>query len=657
MPKSLVLGNGSVLVALDQRGQLRDFYYHYVGMDNHVGFGCIHRIGFLVDNNFSWLDDSSWDIKINYKKKALVSNIKAENKKLGILINFTDAVDWKKDAFIRKIKIKNLDEKEKNIKLFFHQQFKINGTSKRDTGYYDPIHNLIIHYEGRRVFAINAKIGDHYFDDYSIGNYGIEGKEGVWRDAEDGQLMKCAIEHGPVDSIISVSGKIIANSDIEANYWITVGRGFEETIKLSDHIKRHNPTGYIKATEKLWQNWINKNKLGKNDLDEEIINFYHTSLLVLRTHVGNTGEIIASCDSDMYQYGKDTYAYVWPRDAAYITMALDRAGYFNLSRNFFNFAQEAITSDGYFYHKYLCDRSVGSSWHPWIKDGKTRFAIQEDETAIVLIALKKHYESSLDLEYLASIYHSLIKKSADFLINYQDKKTGLPLPSYDLWEQDYATHIYTCATVYGGLIAAEELAELLGKNTDQKKYQKEAKKLKKTLIKYFYNPKTKFFNQSLDIENNKVKQIDRIDISSFYGIFLFGVLSPNDPLMTEAYRTIRTKLSDQTPIGGTARYEHDDFHRANQNAPANPWFITSFWKAQYEIACAQSLEDLKKIKPIFKWAINLSSPAGMMAEQILAITGEQISASPLAWSHAEYISLIHAYAEKYHELKKLTLKS
>ena len=38
-------------------------------------------------------------------------------------------------------------------------------------------------------------------------------------------------------------------------------------------------------------------------------------------------------------------------------------------------------------HKYRPDKSLGSSWHPWVRNGKPELPIQEDETALVIYAL------------------------------------------------------------------------------------------------------------------------------------------------------------------------------------------------------------------------------------------------------------------------------
>ena len=40
---------------MDSYNRVRDFYYPYVGQENHVS-GNIHKTGVWVDGSFSWLD-------------------------------------------------------------------------------------------------------------------------------------------------------------------------------------------------------------------------------------------------------------------------------------------------------------------------------------------------------------------------------------------------------------------------------------------------------------------------------------------------------------------------------------------------------------------------------------------------------------------------
>ena len=67
MSRSLVLGNGSLLVCYDEWAQVRDFYFPHVGLENHVGERLMHRIGVFVDGTMHWLSGGGFDIRITYE--------------------------------------------------------------------------------------------------------------------------------------------------------------------------------------------------------------------------------------------------------------------------------------------------------------------------------------------------------------------------------------------------------------------------------------------------------------------------------------------------------------------------------------------------------------------------------------------------------------
>jgi GH15 family glucan-1,4-alpha-glucosidase len=315
---------------------------------------------------------------------------------------------------MRKLKVFNLSDRKREVKIFFYQRFILHQSFAGDTGYFDPINNTVIHYKGQRVFCVNSVSGDKGFDSYSIGNFGIEGKEGTFRDAEDGILSKNPIEHGRVDSVIGNTIEISGQGDGDIFYWLAVGKSIQEVIGLNAEILEKTPLHILKTTQDFWNAWVNNQEFNFHGLDPEVIELFKKSLLILHTHVDNDGSIIASGDSDMLQGGRDTYAYMWPRDGAYAALAMDRAGDYNIAERFFQFCDEVISPAGYFMHKYRPDKSLGSSWHPWVKNGKVELPIQEDETAHVLVLLWKYYEVSKNLEFIENIYNSLIKKAAVF---------------------------------------------------------------------------------------------------------------------------------------------------------------------------------------------------------------------------------------------------
>jgi len=114
------------------------------------------------------------------------------------------------------------------------------------------------------------------------------------------------------------------------------------------------------------------------------------------------------------------------------------------------------------------------------------------------------------------------------------------------------------------------------------------------------------------------------------------------------------RLWCKTEVGGVARYENDRYQQISQdiaNVPGNPWFVCTMWVAQYYIARAQSLDDLKPALQILTWAQRHALPSGVLAEQIHPYSYTPLSVSPLTWSHAGTVIAIREYIDKYLELQ------
>ena len=157
MARHFVFGNGKILVCQDENAQIRDFYYPYVGQENHVS-GKSHKLGFWVDSSFSWFDSSDWKKSLSYNKESLVSNVTAENHNLGLRVVIQDTVHHKRNIFLRKIVVHNRTDRERVVKVFCHQHFCISETTVGETAFYDPLTKSIIHYKGKRYFLINGYV-------------------------------------------------------------------------------------------------------------------------------------------------------------------------------------------------------------------------------------------------------------------------------------------------------------------------------------------------------------------------------------------------------------------------------------------------------------------------------------------------------------------
>lgn len=639
MPRDIPVGNGSVLVAFDSNSILRELYFPHVGEENHTR-GEPFRFGVWVNGVFSWVPEG-WNVQNDYLDNSLVTNVSLEGFDLKISSN--DLVDFEENIYLKKITLENVSDEEKEVRLFLGHDFHIYGNEIGDTAVFRPENHSLLHYKGERYFLINIW-ANHKFgiDFFATGNKEMGTAIGTWKDAEDGVLSGNPIAQGSVDSVIAIPLTLPPGGKEECYYWIAIGKNWEEVKTLNELVKKKTPEVIFKRTYDYWKLWLDSRNPDFSSLPEKIIRQYKRSLLICRTQINNCGSIIAANDSDSVYFNRDTYNYMWPRDGALIAHALDLAGY-EFTQKFYHFCGQIISEDGYFYHKYTPSGSVASSWHPWMKDKKAQLPIQEDETALVIWALWNHYEQFRDLEFIRPHYTSFIKKAADFMMNYRDFKTGLPLLSYDLWEERQGVLTFTVSAVYGGLMAAAHFAECFGETSLAEEYRLGASKMRDGMDKYLYLQKEKRFARMVNFKKDGSLEVDATIDASLYGIFAFGAYSPYDEKVESTMRQVYETL--KTESGGLARYENDPFYRQNEEGLSNPWFVTTLWMAQYYIARAKTKEELDPALEIFHWVADHALQSGVLAEQIDAKTQKPLSVSPLTWSHGTFIMAIQEYLQ------------
>ena len=504
----------------------------------------------------------------------------------------------------------------------------------------------MLHYKGRRYFLVNVQTeAGAGVEEWAIGVKEFQGAEGTWRDAEDGLLGRNPIAQGAVDSTVAVRVTAAGRGRATCYYWIAAGQRFKEVKALNSVVLGKTPGGLIERTKHFWTLWVTKSLPDFADLPADIIDLYKRSLLILRTLIDNLGGILAANDSDLLRFGRDTYSYVWPRDGARAAYALVRAGYLDLPRSFFHFCANILTDDGYLLHKYNPDGSLGSSWHPWVADGQTVLPIQEDETAAVLWALWQHFARYKDVDFIKPLYRPLIVRAADFLEAFRVEDTGLPRPSYDLWEERYGVHTYTVAAVFGGLSAAANFAECFGERALAEKYRKAAADLQQATRRILYSPSANRLARRWD---PVTRTLDATVDASLAGVVTFGLFPADDPLVVSTMQQVEQRLTVRTAVGGLARYEGDGFLRATETSagmPGNPWIPCSLWLAQYKIARAQTPAELRSAIEILGWVAKQARPSGALPEQLHPLGTEAISVCPLAWSHAEFIIAVRDYLD------------
>jgi glucoamylase len=651
MARHLVIGNGKLLVNLDRNCYIRDIYYPFVGQLNHVG-GQYCRFGIWADGQFSWLEEPDWRFELSYIEDSLVTNIIARNDRLAVELHINDGIHQRECIYLKRVVIRNLVGHPREFRLFFHQDLMIDGTEVGDTAAYYPDNQTLYHYKRSSYFMFNGFSDEGGIMQYSTGIKRFHSAEGTWRDAEDGFLMGNSIAQGSVDSTISFRTNVPGGGEKTVYYWMTIGKNLEEVKALNQYVQDSHPEKLLSRIVIYWTHWLGRAETQLGDLPAEVAKLYRLSLLLVRTQTDERGAIIAANDTDILQYNRDHYSYMWPRDGALIADAMSMAGFQSVIAPFFQFCAQALSPEGYLYHKYNPDGTVGSSWHPYIVQGSRRLPIQEDETALVLLALWKDYKRNQVIELPQSLYNNLIRKGAAFLSEYMEHELSLPKPSYDLWEERYGIWTYTVASVYGGLMAAAFFTELFGDYERSDHFKKTAETIKQGMLTHLWDEGSGRFARGL-VQKDGYWVKDMTLESSLFGIWEFGVLPADDWRVVNTMQAIKHGLAVKTGFGGIARYTNDYYFQQSgdiENVPGNPWIICTLWVANFEIETAQSIADLDSPRQALQWAAGQAMSSGVLPEQLHPLDGSPLSVAPLTWSHATFVQTVTKYAAKYAEL-------
>ena len=647
-----------MLIAFDSHYRLADFFFPHVGMENHAA--ARFRFGVWADDSLHWIEDQNWKRSLTYLRDTLVTDVTCDNDTLGLKLRCHDAVDSDSNVYIRKIVVRNTRSEARRIKLFLHHDLNIYGNAIGDTAMFDPDARCVIHYKARRYFLLNASCnGATGISEYSCGRSGIAGAEGTWRDADDGVLAMSPIAQGAVDSTVGITVDLEASGSATVLYWICAGRTYNEVRRLDASVQAEGAAHILARTASYWYTWVNKPRDDLSLLPDETADLYRRSLLIIRSQCDNGGAVLAANDSDIQWGHNDHYSYAWGRDAAFVCDAMDRAGFPEVTRRFLKFAQSVIRDDGILLHKYNPDGSYAPLWHPWVRDGRPQLPIQEDETALLVWLVGRHYDRTRDLELLRSVYESLVVRPAEFLMRYRDEKTKLPQPSFDMWEERQGVFTFTCSAVYAGLRAASEIAALFNDNDLRARCEGAAEEVREGMLQHLWLDEENRFARGL-VLNGDVLEIDKTVDASVFATFYLDVFPADSAMVEGTMNTIRERLAVQTEVGGIARYEGDAYHRISEEmarVPGNPWLICTLWVAEHSIARARSMDDLQSALDIVRWARSKASASLVLPEQIDPYDGQPLSVAPLTWSHAQIVSVVRAYIRAARTLRHANVES
>ena len=381
-----------------------------------------------------------------------------------------------------------------------------------------------------------------------------------------------------------------------------------------------------------------------------MIERYKQSLLIINSQIDHGGGIVAANDTDISVIARDTYSYVWPRDGALVSSALMHAGHAGAPERFLAFCARVVSPNGYLRHKYNPDGSLASTWHGYVHDGKAVLPIQEDETALVIWALGEYFDLYRRIEETAPFYRGLVTRPADFLLSHVDQSTGLPLPSYDLWEERWGVHTFTVAAVIAGLRAASRLATEFGETERSGRYLAAAERMLEGARAVLWNEEKQRFAR-MATPGPSGYTLDMTADASIFGLVLLGALAGGRPS-----GGVHHAAAGEPALGADRRRRHGTVRerllppgraKGHHAGPRQPLVRVHHVAGTVPASAGPDPGRPGRGFKLLEWAAERALPSGTMAEQLHPYTGEPLSVSPLTWSHAEYVRTVREYIERF----------
>ena len=410
-------------------------------------------------------------------------------------------------------------------------------------------------------------------------------------------------------------------------------RTMQSVIDEVERIRKIDLNKEYSHVKSYWRKYVKEHngldlKEPQNSYEEKIQEIYRRSILLFPLLTNqSTGGIIAApeVDEGLTQCGR--YAYCWPRDAVFITKALDILKMTKETEKFYsNFCRMTQSKNGMWEQRFYTDGKLAPCW-----------GYQIDETASVIYGVYSHYEYTKKEEFLKVNLH-MCEKAVDFLKRYvRDLFEGTekyPL-SYDVWEENEGVHLYSLSAIFAAFSAMLKIYDVLGDNLSdfennrlkEEKVSKNKKEIEELRVKVKNYIEQNFYdeNRKSYVRNTEDK---RIDISLLGAVYPFNVFTSKEKKVLNTIDNIN--LTIRTYTGGYQRYEHDGYRNGS------PWPIANLWMTLYYLENGEK----KKAKETFDFVLKTAGKHSFLGEQVDNNTLKPNWVIGLGWSHAMFVIVL-----------------
>ena len=638
-----IIGNKKIIATFTSKGEMQRIYFP--SKDNRQYINYFHTGVKINESDLIYLhDDINNTYKQYYDTDTNILNTEITNTYFNLKIVQTDFILIKENVLLKRYTFLNEGKIDLNTQFYIHSELLSDtnnfvGCKIVDGGMMQYAHDFVF-----STFAKGKAIIKHQINGSveNIKRTEIHDKDYIGMSKD----TSIAYEVGTI--------KPGEKKELEITILIDENKNISDIEDEIERIKRIDFDKEYTNTKSYWRKYVKdhnglKIKEPENSYDERIYEIYKRSILLfpLLTNT-DTGAIIASPEIDENFTKCGRYAYCWPRDAVFITKAMDILKMNKETEKFYKvFCQKTQSKNGMWEQRFYTDGKLAPCW-----------GYQVDETASVVFGVYEHYKYTKSEKFLKDNLQ-MCEKAIDFLKKYirdwiepslkneeQEGQTNIREHkyhvSYDLWEMCEGVHLYSLASIYSAFENMLKIYNVLGKDISDfennrlkqekvEKSKKEIEKLqleiKKYINKYLYDEEKKSY-----IRNPEDK---KMDISIIGAVTPFEVFKPKEKKVQNTVE--RINLSLRTYTGGYQRFENDNYMNGN------PWVISNLWMTLYYLESGEK----KKAKEVFDFVVKTAGKHYLLGEQVNNETLKPNWVIGLGWSHAMFLIVLEKlYAQK-----------
>ena len=643
-----IIGNKKMLATFTAKGELQRLYFPSRENKQYISF---FHTGVKINNSdLIYLHDDINNVyKQYYDPDTNVLNTEVTNTYFNLTMLQTDCALIKEDnVLLKKYTFINEGKIDLDVEFYIHSELlsdENNHVSCKimDSGMLQYAHDFAV-----STFAKGYDIDKHQINGSkeTIKRTEIYDKDYIGMSKDTSISYKIGVIHPNEKKTIEICMLIDENKNVS---------DLEDEV---DRIQRKDLNKECIATKSYWRKYVKTHntlnlKEPENSYEEKIFEIYKRTILLFPLLTNQeTGGIIASPEIDEHFTKCGRYAYCWPRDAVFITKAMDILNMQKETEKFYKvFCHMTQSKNGMWEQRFYTDGKLAPCW-----------GYQIDETASVIYGLYEHYKYTKSEKFLKDNL-KMCEKAIDFLKKYihqwlevKDNEEDIVKEeienssyankhkihvSYDVWEMHEGVHLYSLSSIYSAFECMIQIYKVLNKNTsDFENNRLKEEKVSKTEkeLRYLQLEIKKFIDEKLcDPETNSYyrnTEDKKMDISMLGAVEPFHVFKPKERKILNTVEKIN--LSIRTYTGGYQRFEQDHYMNGN------PWPIANLWMTLYYLDAGEKT----KAKETFDFVVKTAGKHYFLGEQIDNKTLKPNWVIGLGWSHAMFIIVLERLYNK-----------